>query len=69
LITRAERLADFPEIGRMVPEFRQLNPREIIRRSYPPSTRPLPCHYSVTIFTDSYADSNKKAWEKFPKPL
>jgi toxin ParE1/3/4 len=34
LITRAERLADFPEIGRMVPEFRQPNLREIICRSY-----------------------------------
>jgi plasmid stabilization system protein ParE len=27
-------LADFPEIGRMVPEFRQPNLREIICRSY-----------------------------------
>lgn len=34
LITRAERLADFPEIGRMVPEFRQPDLREIIYRSY-----------------------------------
>jgi len=34
LITRAESLADFPEIGRMVPEFRQPNLREIICRSY-----------------------------------
>ena len=34
LITRAERLADFPEIGRIVPEFRQPNLREIICRSY-----------------------------------
>jgi toxin ParE1/3/4 len=34
LITRAENLADFPEIGRMVPEFRQPNLREIICRSY-----------------------------------
>ena len=34
LITRAERLADFPEIGRMVPEFRQPDLREIICRSY-----------------------------------
>jgi addiction module RelE/StbE family toxin len=34
LITRAESLADFPEIGRLVPEFRQKNLREIICRSY-----------------------------------
>jgi plasmid stabilization system protein ParE len=34
LITRAESLADFPEIGRMVPEFRQPDLREIICRSY-----------------------------------
>jgi plasmid stabilization system protein ParE len=34
LITRAGRLADFPEIGRSVPEFRQQNLREIICRSY-----------------------------------
>jgi plasmid stabilization system protein ParE len=33
LITRAESLADFPEIGRRVPEFRQSNLREIICRS------------------------------------
>jgi plasmid stabilization system protein ParE len=34
LITRAESLANFPEIGRMVPEFRQPDLREIICRSY-----------------------------------
>ena len=34
LITSAENLADFPEIGRRVPEFRQPNLREIICRSY-----------------------------------
>jgi plasmid stabilization system protein ParE len=34
LITRAESLAEFPEIGRSVPEFRQANLREIICRSY-----------------------------------
>jgi toxin ParE1/3/4 len=34
LITRAESLADFPEIGRRVPEFLQSNLREIICRSY-----------------------------------
>jgi toxin ParE1/3/4 len=34
LITRAESLADFPEKGRMVPEFRQPNLREVICRSY-----------------------------------
>ena len=34
LITRAESLANFPEIGRIVPEFRQPNLREIICRSY-----------------------------------
>ena len=34
LITRAESLTNFPEIGRTVPEFRQLDLREIICRSY-----------------------------------
>jgi plasmid stabilization system protein ParE len=34
LITRAESLAHFPEIGRMVPEFHQPELREIICRSY-----------------------------------
>ncbi len=34
LITRAENLAQFPEIGRMVPEFRNRDLREIICRSY-----------------------------------
>ena len=34
LITRTESLADFPEIGRMVPEFQTPNLREIICRSY-----------------------------------
>jgi plasmid stabilization system protein ParE len=34
LIIRAESLADFPEIGRMVPEFNQANLREIVCRSY-----------------------------------
>ena len=34
LITRAESLAQFPEIGRMAPEFRQPELREIICRSY-----------------------------------
>ena len=34
LITRAESVADFPEIGRMVPEFRDRDLREIICRSY-----------------------------------
>lgn len=34
LITRVERLAEFPEIGRVVPEFRQPNLRELICRSY-----------------------------------
>jgi toxin ParE1/3/4 len=34
LITRAESLAAFPEIGRVVPEFRQPNLREVICRSY-----------------------------------
>jgi plasmid stabilization system protein ParE len=34
LITRAESLASFPEIGRVVPEFRRPNLREIICRSY-----------------------------------
>lgn len=34
LIMQAERVAAFPEIGRMVPEFRQPNLREVICRSY-----------------------------------
>jgi toxin ParE1/3/4 len=34
LITRAESLANFPELGRKVPEFRQADLREIICRSY-----------------------------------
>ena len=34
LIIRAESLADFPEIGRVVPEFHQPNLREIVCRSY-----------------------------------
>jgi toxin ParE1/3/4 len=34
LITRAENLATFPEMGRVVPEFRQPNLREVICRSY-----------------------------------
>ena|ERR1700733_3123215 len=34
LITRAESLASFPEIGRVVPEFRQQSLREVICRSY-----------------------------------
>ena len=34
LITRAESLADFPEIGRVVPEFRQSSLREVICRQY-----------------------------------
>jgi toxin ParE1/3/4 len=34
LITRAESLADFPERGRRVPEFRRPELREIVCRSY-----------------------------------
>jgi toxin ParE1/3/4 len=34
LITRAESLANFPEIGRRVPEFNSQDLREIICRSY-----------------------------------
>jgi plasmid stabilization system protein ParE len=34
LITRAESLAGFPELGRRVPEFRQPELREIVCRSY-----------------------------------
>jgi toxin ParE1/3/4 len=34
LITRAESLAKFPEIGRVVPEFKQSNLREVVCRSY-----------------------------------
>ena len=34
LITRVETLADFPEMGRQVPEFHEADLREIICRSY-----------------------------------
>jgi toxin ParE1/3/4 len=34
LITRAENVAAFPEISRVVPEFRQPDLREVICRSY-----------------------------------
>jgi len=34
LITRAENLAKFPEIGRAVPEFRLPDLREVVCRSY-----------------------------------
>jgi plasmid stabilization system protein ParE len=34
LIARAEMLAEFPEIGRIVPEFKRSDLREIIHRSY-----------------------------------
>jgi addiction module RelE/StbE family toxin len=34
LITRAENLANFPEIGRVVPEFQQQSLREVICHSY-----------------------------------
>jgi toxin ParE1/3/4 len=34
LITRAEEVAKFPEMGRAVPEFQQPNLREVIYRSY-----------------------------------
>lgn len=33
-VTRAESLAQFPEMGRMVPEFHQPDLREIVCRSY-----------------------------------
>ncbi|HEY3853901.1 MAG TPA: type II toxin-antitoxin system RelE/ParE family toxin [Verrucomicrobiae bacterium] len=34
LITRAENVANFPEMGRVIPEFKQPNLREVICRSY-----------------------------------
>lgn len=34
LIARAELLAQFPEMGRVVPEFGQTNLREIVYRTY-----------------------------------
>jgi toxin ParE1/3/4 len=34
LVTRAEEVAAFPELGREVPEFHQPNLREVICRSY-----------------------------------
>lgn len=34
LIARAEGLAAFPEIGRVVPEFRQADLREVIHRTF-----------------------------------
>lgn len=34
LITRAERVAEFPELGRVVPEFGRPGLREVVCRSY-----------------------------------
>ena len=34
LVTCAENLANFPEMGRTVPEFQEPNLREVVRRSY-----------------------------------
>lgn len=34
LITRAESIGNFPEIGRRVPEFQRPNLREVVCRSY-----------------------------------
>jgi toxin ParE1/3/4 len=34
LVSRAELLAQFPQMGRVVPEFSQLDLREVIYRSY-----------------------------------
>jgi plasmid stabilization system protein ParE len=34
LITRAENVANFPDMGRVVPEYKQPNLREVICRSY-----------------------------------
>lgn len=34
LIARAEALAQFPEMGRVVPEFRRTELREVVHRSY-----------------------------------
>ncbi len=34
LIARAEGLANFPEIGRVVAEFHRIDLREVIHRSY-----------------------------------
>jgi toxin ParE1/3/4 len=34
LIMRSEKLVDFPEMGRVVPEFQRANLREVICRSY-----------------------------------
>ena len=34
LITCAENLVNFPEMGRTVPEFQEPNLREVVRRSY-----------------------------------
>jgi toxin ParE1/3/4 len=49
LITRAENLANFPEIGRIVPEFRQPNLREVICRSYRVIYRVRPDEQSIDI--------------------
>ena len=49
LITRTENLADFPELGRMVPEFRTPNLREIICRSYRIIYRVQPAQERVEI--------------------
>jgi toxin ParE1/3/4 len=49
LITRVESLASFPEIGRIVPEFRQQNLREVICRSYRIIYRLRPMNQCVDV--------------------
>jgi Plasmid stabilization system protein len=49
LVVRAESLAQFPEIGRLVPEFHQRNLREIVCRSYRIIYRVLPEQQSIEI--------------------
>lgn len=49
LIVRAESLAQVPEMGRVVPEFRQENLREIIFRSYRIIYRVLPAQQRIEI--------------------
>src|SRR5262245_38110 len=44
LINSTKRLADFPELGRVVPEFRDPSIREIVVRSYRVIYRVAPRH-------------------------
>jgi toxin ParE1/3/4 len=49
LITRAEKVAAFPEGGRIVPEFRRPNLREVLCRSYRVIYRLRPAEQRIDI--------------------